>query len=479
MIRYPLALLAGVLVALSLPPFGWWPLAFVGLGLLYRVLEGRSVRGRLLAGWLAGLGMWGIGWFWFGEFTGPGTVLAIAAESLFLGAGAVLVPRTNGRLVGFPAAVVLVELARGAWPFHGLPLAGVALGQVSGPLAPFARVAGGLGLLLLAALLGVALGEAARRRPRPAVILAGLAVAAALIGAVAPDGGPDGRVIDSAIVQGGGRRGFRAIESNAADVENAHFDASSQVQAGAHRLVLWPEDVIDVDVPFTASPEALALSEEARRLQATLVVGVVEGQGTAHFHNAAVAFAPDGTVLARYEKVRRVPFGEYIPFRSIVGHVADISAVPADAVIGSGPGLLRTPAGRLGVLISFEVFFNDRNRAAVDARAEVLLVPTNAASFSTSQVPTQELAAAQLRALEAGRWLAQAGPTGYSGIVGPDGHIHRRSRLGRRQVITGRLHARHGRTLFVRWGDLPMLVLAAAGTLAGLALQARGARRAD
>jgi apolipoprotein N-acyltransferase len=475
MIRYLLAVVAGVLTALSLPPWGWWPLAFVGLGLLYRVLEGRSPRGRLLLGWLAGLGMFGIGWFWFIEFSGPGGVLSIAAEALFLGVGAVLVPPRHGRLIAFPAAVVLVEVLRGAWPFEGLPLAGVALGQVSGPLAPFARVGGGLGLLLLAAALGLALAELVRGRIRPALAAAALVVVATGLGMVAPDGGADLDTIDIAIVQGGGRRGFRAVESDPADVEKAHFEATVDVQPGQHDLVFWPEDAIDIDDPVAETEEGERLSALAGHLQSTLVVGVVEGEGTDHFRNKAVAWGPDGRLLGEYEKVRRVPFGEYIPFRSLVGKVGDISAVPADAIKGKGPGILRTPAGRLGVLISYEVFFNDRGRKAVDAGGEVLLVPTNAASFSTTQVPTQELAAAQLRALESGRWLAQAGPTGYSGIIEPDGDIVLRSRLGDREIITGQLHARHGLTLFHRWGDVPLALLAGLGVLAGLGAQARKA----
>ena len=462
-------------MALSLPPFGWWPLAFVGLALLYRVLEGRSPKGRLLLGWLAGLGFFGIGWFWFIEFSGPGGVLSIMAEALFLGVGAVLVPPRHGRLVAFPAAVVLVEVLRGAWPFEGLPLAGIALGQVSGPLAPFARVGGGLGLLLLATALGVAVAEVTRGRMRPALVAVVLVVTATGVGMVAPDGGPDRDALDLTIVQGGGRRGFRAVESDPADVERAHFATTKAVKAGAQDLVFWPEDVIDVDDPVATTTEGDALSALAEELQSTLVVGVVEGEGTDHFRNKAVAWGPDGKLLGEYEKVRRVPFGEYIPFRSIVGKVGDISAVPADAIKGKGPGILRTPAGRLGVLISYEVFFNDRGRRAVDAGGEVLLVPTNAASFSTSQVPTQELAAAQLRAVESGRWLAQAGPTGYSGIIEPDGDIVRRSHLGAREIIRGQLRARHGTTLFQRWGDVPLAVLAALGVLAGLAIQAKSA----
>lgn len=471
--RYLLAPLAGVLMALSLPPFGWWPLAFVGLALFYRVLENRSPRGRVLLGWLCGLGFFGIGWFWFIEFSGPGGVLSILAESLFFALAAVLVPPSAGRTVAFPAAVVLVEMLRGVWPFEGLPLAGIALGQVSGPLAPFARIGGGLGLLAVAAIAAVGLAELLRGRLRAAAIAVAIVVAAPLLGAVAPDGGPDGRAIDTAIVQGGGRRGYRAVNSDPADVERAHFETMRRVTPGTHDLVFWPEDVIDVEGPVTRTEEAAALSQLAETYDTTLVVGVVEGEGTDHFRNAAVAWGPDGKLLDRYEKVRRVPFGEYIPFRSIVGRLGDISAVPADAIKGKGAGLLDTPAGKLGVLISYEVFFNDRNRAAVAAGGEVTLVPTNAASFSTSQVPTQELAAAQLRALEAGRWLAQAGPTGYSGVIDPDGRILQRSTLGARQVLDATLRARHGRTLFDRWGDVPLVILALLGVATGLGIQAR------
>jgi apolipoprotein N-acyltransferase len=474
MARYLLALLAGVLIAFSLPPWGWWPLALLGLALMYRTLEGRSPRARLLLGWLTGLGMLGIGIVWFGEFSIPGAVLSIVFEAVFIAVAGLLTPPTRGRVVAFPAALALTEVARGAFPFGGIPLAGVSLGQVHGPLAPFARVTGGLGLLVLAAVAGMGLLALARRRLVPALLAVGVVVVAAGLGAVAPDGGPDARAIPVALVQGGGPRGFRAVETDPTDVENRHFAATDAV-SGRPELVMWPEDVVDVDERVERTREGSALADLAQGLGSTLVVGVVEGEGTDHFRNMVVAWGPDGGLVGRYEKVRRVPFGEYVPFRSFVKRIADLSAVPADAIPGTRPGLLRTPAGRLGVLISYEVFFNDRGRHAVNAGGEVLLVPTNAASFSTSQVPTQELAAASLRALETGRWLAQAGPTGYTAIVTPRGKVLDRSRLGVRRVVTGTLHARHGRTLFVRFGDAPLTVLAALAVLAGLAAQARAA----
>ena len=94
-----------------------------------------------------------------------------------------------------------------------------------------------------------------------------------------------------------------------------------------------------------------------------------------------------------------------------------------------------------------------------------MLVPTNAASFRTSQVPTQEIAAAQLLAVSSGRTVLQTAPTGYSAMVTHDGRVRARSVLGRQQVIHARAPLRRGRTVYARMGDYPLLVVAAGALL--------------
>jgi apolipoprotein N-acyltransferase len=113
------------------------------------------------------------------------------------------------------------------------------------------------------------------------------------------------------------------------------------------------------------------------------------------------------------------------------------------------------------VLISYEVFFADRARAAVGAGAAILLVPTNASSFRTSQVPGQELAAARLRALETGRTVVQAAPTGYSAVVDAGGRVRARSGLGGAEVLGRTVTLRDGRTVAMRLGEIPLVALAA------------------
>jgi apolipoprotein N-acyltransferase len=203
------------------------------------------------------------------------------------------------------------------------------------------------------------------------------------------------------------------------------------------------------------------------------VVGVTETVSATAFRNEVVAFGPDGTLVARFEKVHRVPFGEYVPYRSLFAHLGNLSAVPLDAVPGHGSGLLVTPAGPLGAMVSYEVFYADRGRAAVRAGAQLLIVPTNTSSYATAQVPTQEIAASEVQAVQQGRDLLQAAPTGYSAAITHRGVLLDRSVLGARQVVFSTLDRRTGTTLYVRFGDVPVEVLSLAALVAAWWLAGR------
>jgi apolipoprotein N-acyltransferase len=471
------SLLAGVGLAASLPPWGAWILAFPAAGLLWWRLGGLRPRTRLWAGWLAGLGCYVPGLLWARSFTLVGAVVLIALEALFPALGALVVPAgpVGARLLAFPAAMTLAEAVRMRWPFGGLPIGGVFLGQAGGPVLDVARLGGPLALTAAVYLGGAGLGALAVTARRVgtgapaghgrALLTGGLAVAvtvaAVVAGAVAPDGGPPTGTLSAAAVQGGGVRGLRKSQVDPAVVLAAAEAATVRMEAldggRSPRLVLWPEDVVSLGEPLGRSPEEAELSALAAHLHTTLVVGVTETVSATAFRNEAVAFGPDGALVDRYEKVHRVPFGEYVPDRAFFAHLASLSAVPLDAVPGHGDGVLHTPAGRLGTMISYEVFYADRGRAPVRAGAELLIVPTNTSSYATAQVPTQEVAADEVQAVEQGRDLLQAAPTGYSTVVTNRGALLRRSVLGARQVLFARLSLRSGWTPYVRFGDGPPL----------------------
>jgi apolipoprotein N-acyltransferase len=485
------SLAAGLLLALSLPPWGWWPLAPCGAALVYWRLGGMGLRTRLWSGWLTGLACFAIGLFWARAFNWYGAVVLVLFEALFFAAAAALTPARRGRALGFVGAWTLAEALRMAWPFGGVPLGGVFLGQARGPLVETARLGGPLLLVagvwaggVIAATVVTWLRARVRGTPeeRPALlgafVLAAGVVALVLGGTAAPDGGPPVGHVRVALVQGGGRRGLSKEQVPPARVYGAQLAAMEAVLRERPRLqlVLWPEDVVALDRPLAGSPQAAVLSQLAAELRTTLVVGVTEPATATTFRNFAVAWGPDGTVLGVYEKVHRVPFGEYVPFRSFFAHFADLSGVAADAVPGHGSGLLRTPAGPLGLMISFEVFDAARSHAAVRAGAELLAVPTNTSSYATSQVPSQETAAGIVQAVQTGRDLVQAAPTGFSTVVTQRGVVVARSDLGRRQVIVATVALRRGLTPYDHWGDLPVLALAAAALVAGWARASRAAR---
>src|SRR3954468_9022166 len=173
-------LLAGLLLTASLPPFGWWILGLAGAALLADTLVRLDgMRMRLLAGAAAGLTLYAVGWFWMSEFSVPGYMVAVLIEIAILSLASASVAR--GRLWAVPAPLVLAEYGRDPRPFGGVPLAGLPLGQVGGPLAPAARLGG---QMLVVALIGgvavVVVAALSRRFAYAGVAL--VLVAAAVVG---------------------------------------------------------------------------------------------------------------------------------------------------------------------------------------------------------------------------------------------------------------------------------------------------------
>lgn len=494
-----LGAVSGALIALSLPPFGWWPLGWLGMALIAGSLVRAPVarRASIGAGW--GLAQYGIGIAWTAQFSGYGFAALLVVCAAYTCLSTVAVPaRTDWNVaVGFPVAVMLVEWARDRFPLHGFPLAALGLGQAAGPLAWSVRIGGELLLSGETALVGVVVAFAAKAawrrlsvnsapawfRPAPGTTrlggcgdrgrtpggLAGpgLALATALCVAVPAAGwlSPGGAGVSPgklsvALVQGGGPLGTRAIHTNPQVVFDRQLSESRSL-SGPVDLVVWPEGVLEANRPFRSGVDASQVAALARRLSATVVVGIVQNLGPAHYLNEVAAWSPKGKVVATYVKNHLVPFGEYIPERSFLSRYFNLADVPRDAIAGRSPAFMRTPAGPLGVLISYEVFFGARARSGVRAGGEVLVVPTDDASYRGTQVVGQELAAARLRAVETGRWLVLVSPTGYSEVVRPDGVVEDRTTLSVPAVVRTTVGLRNGRTWFVDLGDKPVVAVAA------------------
>ena len=151
----------GVLVALSLPPFGLWPMALFGVAVLAWAVRDRSVGGRAAAGFLAGVGQFAIGLAWADKFTLLGYGGLIILHSAMFAVACALVPRGPVRVPALAAALTLAEWVRERWPFGGVPPGGIALGQASSPLVGTARIGGTVLLVGVTYLCGASLGDLA------------------------------------------------------------------------------------------------------------------------------------------------------------------------------------------------------------------------------------------------------------------------------------------------------------------------------
>jgi apolipoprotein N-acyltransferase len=485
------AALGGLLVALSLPPWGWWPLAFIGV-VVFELALGSSPTRRQRAGYGFAFGaVWmalGMGWMWF--LTAPGYIVVVALFASFHALAATVAPTGPWRTIGRPAAHTLAEVVRITLPFGGVPLATLGISQAGGPLLGLARLGGVILITWVVFQVGFSLAGpapavptiAAKRRRNAksqphGVAALGVIVVLLVLAAVAPDGHDSSAdPLTIAAVQGGGEQGTSALDVPSSEVTQALLDATATIEPSDQLdLVVWPENGIDVDgEPFVGSADQQSVAAQAARLGVPFSVGITEDSefslypSPGSFVNAQVIVTPEGEVTSRYEKVRRVPFGEYVPWRGPLEALgAPLEQIPSDATSGRDPAVIELPDGtQLGVMISWEVFFGSRGREA--AAGAILLNPTNGASYTGTILQTQQIASSQLRAVETGRWVVQVAPTGFSAFVSADGEVQQRTAISERAVIIADVPLRTGQTWYTKFGDAPWMIITIA--LLGVAI---------
>jgi apolipoprotein N-acyltransferase len=480
------ALLAGMSVAASMPPWGWWPLTFVGLIAATR-LEARARESRrrsFAVGTVFGLGWFlpALAWMWF--LTAPGYLVAALLFALLHGAASIVATSTAPRrfLVVAPAAHTLVEVLRLSFPFGGVPLATLGIAQVSGPLSGVARLGGVIALTWITWQLAALVATWRRPADLRRSVLATCAVVL-VVAWVAPRGSDTDVALDVVAVQGGGPQGTRAVDTDPREVFERHLDATRTVK-GTPDVVVWPENVIDV-ATFDESRELVEIGEQAARLGAPFLVGITEDVDSESFTNAQVVVDTSGVVVDRYDKVRRVPFGEYMPLRGVLDAIgAPVDLVPRDAVAGEGRARLDVPLPsstvdtlRASVVISWEVFFGGRAREGVGDGGGIVFNPTNGSSYTWSILQSQQIASSRLRAIETGRWVVQVSPTGFSAFVSPDGDVSSRTAVSETAVIRRDVPIRTGDTVYAAIGDRPWIAAVGLASLLPLVLRVTSGRR--
>jgi apolipoprotein N-acyltransferase len=495
----PLAAIAsGVALWTALPPLGWWPAAVAGVAGLSLTVRNTRLRTASGLGMLTGLGLW-LPTVSFLQPFGDDAWLAVAAiESLWfaaLGAAVMVV----GRLRWWPLASALLwvgqEFLRDRWPFHGFPWARLAFGQTDGPLLHLAAI-GGAPLVSFAVALGGGLLAyvVATRRIQSSWALVSLAplvagpLAITLPTAGTSTGGPSSAVV--AAIQGNvPRLGLEEFAQRYA-VTQDHLDETrvlaADVAAGrlpAPELVVWPENASDDD-PRTNPVARTMIDDAAAAVGVPILVGaVLDGPGPNHVQNAGIVWSPTTGPGEIYIKRHLVPFGEYLPFRSILSRlVGRFSLISKDFSPGHKPGVLTAGPVRLADVICFEVADDTVVRQAVTGGGRLLVVQTNNASYEHQGdsghggETAQQLAISQLRAVESGRAVVVAATSGVSAMIAPNGKILARTGVFTPAVLDMRLPLRDPLTIADRVGAWPEWILSALGLaslIAAVALRRR------
>ena len=453
---------SGICLVLSLPPWGFWPLAFIAFAMLDQILkETHGTKSRFFTGFGFAVGWLFPGTFWMIALTVPGYFIQGFLFSGLYALSTCLIPRSMHRLIALPAAFTLVEAVRYRWPFGGVPLATIAMSQSDSPFGQTARVLGPLFLTAFVIICGMAFAMLWEKKWKHTGVIVSILLLIWGFSAIVPKGSSISS-IDVAIIQGGGEQGTRAINTNEREVFERHVEATGLIQ-GSPDIVLWPEDVVNLRQLYIESPERSELSKLAQDLDTWLLAGIFERLNETSNANATVAIGPDGEIYDRYDKVRLVPFGEYVPLRSLIEPFAPEYLPVRDTVPGTGPPNLsmnlRDIAINAGISISWEIFFEDRARSAIQNGGQILLNPTNGSSYWLRILQTQQIASSQLRAIENGRWVLQAAPTGFSAIINSDGKVLQRTSISEMKVLQGQVELRDGLTIATRVGPLPMIII--------------------
>ncbi len=478
---------------IALPQLAWLAL----LPLLWSLHNQRPRRAALL-GLISGLAYYLPLLYWivivlatYGQVPLPIAVLALFFLALYMScylAGfAFLCAKTGGRfslLIFAPVCWVALDLIRGHL-FTGFPWLDLAYTQYNLPqLIQVADLAGHYGLTFLMVLTNVLLFTLAsslvRRKATTSPALIGATVVLLLMAwgyslwrmQTLPATLAQAEQMEVAAVQGNIPQDQKWQPAFQRETIETYLRLSNALfLTKKPQLIVWPETAL----PFYPYEHPLFLrlhSELTRPHQAYLLTGAPHREKTSPvgpltYANSAFLLTPDGRVAGRYDKQHLVPFGEYIPFRQILGF-----ASPLVETLGAfSPGQNTTPLScqnsRIGVLICFESIFPEISRQQAEGGANLLVTITNDAWFGRSSAPWQHLAMGVFRAVETRKTLVRAANTGISAFIDPMGHIQGASPLFSEYARSQPVTLLNGLTCYVRWGYLfpwGCLIL----TLAGL-----------
>ena len=509
-----LAALAGVLAALGFAPrYGSVLFPLIGFALLIRLLfDAGGKRGVFVTGWLFGLTQFIVGLNWIATaFTYQAEMpawlgwIAVVLLSVYLavfpalaglGAWWIARRRPTAFILSFAGLWIVTEWMRG-WLFTGFPWNPLSSAVIDNGLLPhLTRYIGTYGLsgalLLVPGLIALAGRIGTSNRAGWALGAVGLAFVAAMfvpksaLSDPLPATGSHIAIVQPNIGQD--------IANDGARYEEFFKRLARLSQPGPGEapfdMIFWPEGAIPdylesgyprryyMDTTYGASAE-LARRRIADIAQGGLLITGAQdlelaGDRLTGARNVVTAIGPNGDRLGDYAKAHLVPYGEYLPMRSLLEPIglSRLVAGSLDFDPGPGPRSMALPGEpKMGVQICYEIVFSGH---VVDRRDRpaFLFNPSNDGWFGVWG-PPQHLRQARMRAIEEGLPLVRATTTGISALVDADGRVLQDLGPGEAARIDTILPPPHAPTPFARFGNWLALLLAGLLIAGGIACERR------
>lgn len=470
-----LAFIAGAALTLAFSPFNVYLIAILSPAILLGLWLKASPKRAFWLGWIFGLGFFGTGvyWVYISIHTFGNAALFL---SLFITGGMIailaLFPALNGYLLNkffpqknttkilcaFPALWVLLEWVR-SWIFTGFPWLFIGNSQIVTPLMGFAPIFSVYGVSLIV-LLAAGLGFKAVFRGKRLLInryliffilLFIIGSSLNLINWTKPSGEP----VKVSLVQGNIEQQVKwspdqvqpTLDRYVA-LTNYHWDS---------KIIIWPEAAIPLPLHH-ASNFVSRLGDEARKHGVALITGVPikTAQGSTYYN--AVITVGNGSGV--YVKHHLVPFGEFIPFKSLLGRLLDFLQVPmSDFIPGAeSPKPIIANGIKIAPFVCYEIAY-PQEVLSRDSDVDLLLTVSNDAWFGDSIAQAQHLQIAQMRSLEMGRPALFVSNNGITAIINAKGRIQAAVPAHETVVLTGLVQPYQGRTPWDRFGIAPIAII--------------------
>ena len=467
-----LALICGLIFSFGFAPFDYWLLSILSISVLYKTIKGMPPKEAFYTGYWFGFGMWltGISWLYVsihyhGEISiiGSALLILIFISILSIYSGLLLLLNSNLEKYGFqkliylslPVSWVLIELIR-SYLFTGFPwlISGTMLADTL--IDGYTAIIGAQGNTFFLVLIGVFLCEIyesfSQKRTAlfPIIFLFIVLVPSSVLKNIEwtiPDNELKVSLHQPNLTLEDKWSQFGVIKTHGM-IQRAIDDATEG------ELIVFPETALILSEKDNKSFMEM-INYKSLNKNLTLLTGIVERESNFKIRNRLQSL---GSVEASYDKVKLVPFGEFIPLESFFGGLLDIIGLNlTNTIPGTEPNPINSPNIKISPSICYEIAF-DRIVRKTAHNSNILITVSNDTWFGRSIGPEQHLEIAQNRALEHKKPLLRATNSGVSAIISHNGQVIEKQGYFEEKTLRGSIFLYIGNTFYSTYGNLPIIL---------------------